>query len=502
MKSIYLILSSLFSACLFSQETFSIGFSEDHMEITRSAEDKIFEIPFKLENNKLINWKDYYLEVSVIYADSDLSRTSYHIDFSRRYITDLGSENQIYLKIKKDENPDRVRTIVLQLNAYDKEGKIVKDKNSSKNQILKIIVQPNKDFENRKTESQVIGSKNLEITKVFGAKKIENESAEDMIIRKESDNTDNLPATKEDIKAIIKTVIDSNKNNNEKIGTITVKKDVLVFEEKTIEGLNKKSIDKKLIVIQDSINYSKEKFQAYQLKPKEGNGSTAHFIEIDSVKIDINEGMIEYIKVFLNDASYFYNQKAPISVLDIENRSFDKLYNFSGDKFIYLSNAISFDYDKRFNFLPDDGKFLLEKGKSKTLYKNSNVNSLINLTAYSDMLGLLGDEANSLISFEANSKFYLHRMNVRNSFVYLGSSIQPHFHYNKLDSKFETLDYEKSDSISAIEIYRRLNYSVDMDLSLVRWDWRPSNSIELKIGYAYTSTKGTVGDIQTNFITI
>ncbi|MGL6128140.1 hypothetical protein, partial [Chryseobacterium artocarpi] len=216
-------------------------------------------------------------------------------------------------------------------------------------------------------------------------------------------------------------------------------------------------------------------------------------IKIDSVKLDINEGLIEYVKVFYDNGQYFYNKKAPIPIQELERRGGDRLYNVVGDDYVYLKDILIFDYDKRFNFLPDDGTFTLDqKNKTKTLYKNTNVNSLVSFTAFSDLLGLLGDQANSLISFEGKAKFYLHRKNFANTYLYLLPSIQPSFHYNKLDSKFDSVTINPDDKvINAVEMYRRNAYSVGIDLSLFRWDWRPSNSLEIKAGYSYASTLST-----------
>jgi hypothetical protein len=235
--------------------------------------------------------------------------------------------------------------------------------------------------------------------------------------------------------------------------------------------------------IKDKVEFNTDKLAVFQAK----------IIEIESVKMDINEGMIEYIKVFLKDGSYFYNKSAPVALVHLEERGSDRLYNTEGDQFIYLKNVITFDYDKRFGFLPDDGEFCItQEEKKHILNKDSNVNALINFTAYTDLMGLLGDEANSLISFEANAKFFLHRRNIRNSFVYILPSIQPHFYYNKIDSKFDKIDVDGKNFNSA-ELFRRSNYSVGLDLSLLRCDWRPSNSVELKGGYIYTSSNVSFG---------
>lgn len=338
----------------------------------------------------------------------------------------------------------------------------------------------------------------------------------------------NTSITIDTFRDFAKKVLKENEDNKTKIGVVQLQKEALVFSTE-LWNLYKKNTDvkknigktsffnrwigietrrtnfDKILMEYRNADFDKEKRintyhfnnsvkkeikDSMEIKMNRRDVFQAIFVDIESVKLDINEGMIEYIKVFLKDGSIFYNKSAPISIVHLEDRGNDRLYNNDGDQFIYLKNVIAFDYDKRFGFLPDDGEFsITEKEKIKILHKNTNVNNLINFTAYTDLMGLLGNEPNSLISFEANAKFYLHRKNIRNSFVYILPSIQPHFYYNKLDSKFDKIDITDITKINSSEIFRRNNYSVSLDLCVLRYDWKPSNSIELKAGYIYTSSK-------------
>ncbi len=353
-------------------------------------------------------------------------------------------------------------------------------------------------------------------------------------------NTNNVQKPKENDEAITKntlkdalrSVIEANKDYEAKIGVIKLLDSATIYQhrywKKNKKNLNsetnftyrvlglktrrkvfdqivfeceKKNIDKTKVIDKRISNVEKIRVIC-------DIDSTDSFImqriKIDSVKLDINEGLIEYAKVFYNKGQYFYNKKAPIPILELERRANDRLYNTVGDEYIYLKDILDFDYDKRFNFLPDDGTFTLsEKYNTKTLYKNTSVNSLISFTSFSDLLGLLGDQPNSLVSFEGSAKFYLHRKNITDTFLYLFPSIQPHFHYNKLDSKFDMVNIgtaDQSKTINAVEVYRRNAYSVGIDLTAFRWDWRPSNSLEIKGGYSYAATIGKVDNIDVKFV--
>lgn len=216
-------------------------------------------------------------------------------------------------------------------------------------------------------------------------------------------------------------------------------------------------------------------------------------VKIDSVKVDLQEGLLEYIKVYLTDGTTYTNKNAPIGIIYTDKCYNDRLYNHTKSFYILFQDVLHVDTKKRFGFLPNNDTFTLsnkkeDSNKSRYLIKSGNINSLVNFATYTDLLGLLGDQPNSLVNFEANAKFYLSRHNWINRFVYFFPYIQPSLHYNKVDSKFDTVMID-SNKVNPTEIYRRYNYSVGIDLSVAKWDFRPSNSLELKAGYQYASSK-------------
>lgn len=220
---------------------------------------------------------------------------------------------------------------------------------------------------------------------------------------------------------------------------------------------------------------------------------------IDSVKIAIRDGMIEHLQVFVGDRS-FYNTKAPISLLDIDRRFEDKLYDPATNNYILLKNAIRFYADRRFNYIPDNDEIALTKTKlSQEIFANKNLNTLLDIQTYTDMLGLLGDEPNGIFQVNVSSKFFLHRKNLLNCFTYIFSDIEPFFHYSKVDSKFETLTVN-SPELNPTEIFRRRNYSIGLGATIFQWDFKPANSVFIKAGYQYSSTKMNIDENKTNAI--
>src|SRR5690606_35335487 len=122
-----------------------------------------------------------------------------------------------------------------------------------------------------------------------------------------------------------------------------------------------------------------------------------------------------------------------------------------------------------------------------------------NLQVYSDLLGVFGDEPNGLIQFEANTKVYLHRVNYKNTYAFMPfDAIEPFFHFNRIESKFDTIALSSAQEINRLELFRRYTYAVGLDVNLFRGDWRPSNSFELKAGYMYSSSNLVIDDEKLN----
>lgn len=219
---------------------------------------------------------------------------------------------------------------------------------------------------------------------------------------------------------------------------------------------------------------------------------------IDSVNVTISEGVIEHIRVFTKDGNVFTNICSPIPLLTIEKRFNDKLYNPRDNSFIFLKDAVSFEAKRRFNYFPDNQEIKIEntidstgkiKTGSKKLVAENGINSLVNLQVYSDLLAIFGNEANGLIQFEANSKFYLHRGTYKNSYIFTPlDAIEPFFHFSRIDSKFDTISLTAGQQVNRMELFRRYTYAVGLDVNLLRADFRPHNSFEWKLGYMYSSS--------------
>jgi hypothetical protein len=224
---------------------------------------------------------------------------------------------------------------------------------------------------------------------------------------------------------------------------------------------------------------------------------------IDSVAVAINEGVIDHLRVYTKGGNTF-SSNSPVPLITLEKRFNDKLYNPRDNSFIFLKDAIYFEADRRFNYFPEDNELKLKNKfntdgtittDSKMLVANNNLNSLVNLQVYSDLLAIFGNEANGLLQFEANSKFYLHRGTYRNTYVFTPlDAIEPFFHFSRIDSKFDTIKLSSVNEINRLELFRRYTYAVGLDANLFKFNWRPHNSLEFKAGYIYSSSNLNIAD--------
>ncbi|SFC80683.1 hypothetical protein SAMN05421747_12919 [Parapedobacter composti] len=228
-------------------------------------------------------------------------------------------------------------------------------------------------------------------------------------------------------------------------------------------------------------------------------------ISIDSAVITVSEGVMEHLQVYTADGRSFYNTKSPIPILTLERRFDDQLINPQDGSKILLKDAVYFEAERRFNYFPDEQSITIRNSKdstgtvsavgTETLFARNNLNSLVNLQVYSDLLGVFGDQPNGLIQFEANTKLYLHRANYPNTYIFAPlDAIEPFFHFNRIESKFDTINVSSTNEINRLELFRRYTYAVGLDVNLFRADWRPSNSFEVKAGYMYSSSNLVIGE--------
>lgn len=314
-----------------------------------------------------------------------------------------------------------------------------------------------------------------------------------------SQDQDSVTVSKNDIQHMLTMLkeIKGDGNGQTKIGRFVLQSYAVVFAKKDSATMEKAQERKEKI--HTGLAGQQPSTKAFKAIP------VHDAIPIDSAVITISEGVMEHLQVYTADGRSFYNTRSPIPILTLERRFDDQLINPQDGSKILLKDAIYFEAERRFNYFPDEQSITIRNSKdtdgavsavgTETLFARNNLNSLVNLQVYSDLLGVLGDQPNGLIQFEANTKLYLHRANYCGSYVFAPlDAIEPFFHFNRIDSKFDTISVSGTNEVNRLELFRRYTYAVGLDVNFFRADWRPSNSFELKGGYMYSSSNLVVGE--------
>ncbi|TJY68506.1 hypothetical protein FAZ19_04425 [Sphingobacterium alkalisoli] len=308
-----------------------------------------------------------------------------------------------------------------------------------------------------------------------------------------SQDQDSVTVSKNDIQHMLTMLkeIKRDDNGQTKIGRFVLQPYAFVFGKKDSVNIDTVLAWKEI---------ADQRLKGQRLSVKSLRNATAHKTTlIDSVVITISEGVMEHIQVYTEDGKSFYNIRSPIPILTLEKRFEDVLINPQNGSKILLKDVIFFEAERRFNYFPDEQSLTIRNSKDTSnaitsvglamLHAKNNLNSLVNFQVYSDLFGVFGDQPNGLIQFEANTKLYLHRANYPNSYIFMPlDAIEPFFHFNRIESKFDTISVSGTNEINRLELFRRYTYAIGLDANLFRADWRPSNSFEVKGGYMYSSS--------------
>jgi len=179
-----------------------------------------------------------------------------------------------------------------------------------------------------------------------------------------------------------------------------------------------------------------------KIKIYKPDGSILKETKIDNVQFVIEDGKMMRKQLYVKTRDgYFLNKDAPIPISRINERGKDKLgrLNIPNDStFIRLGEL--FEYTGN-GYVPDDTTIFLTPAKrGKTLSATSNLNSLINVSLYTDLAGLLGRRANGIINTDVSGKFIINTRNLINWDFTPLAFVEGNIVLSKFDSKFKSLD--------------------------------------------------------------
>ena len=182
------------------------------------------------------------------------------------------------------------------------------------------------------------------------------------------------------------------------------------------------------------------------------------------------------------------------------------------------------------NYVPDDVayKFPSEKEaditdrRSYEVINNNHLQNVLDLRAYTDLLGLFSDEANGLFQIEGKADFFIHPFNFPRTSLYYFKKVSPYVRYSRFDDDNDFVQAAMADSIvvdmdtiaqyslrnSKLALLERSNLEMGLDINLINFRWFKESpfwtSIYFPLSYSVTKvrTDAAVDDNDANYRTL
>ncbi|NAS31678.1 hypothetical protein GTQ40_11895 [Flavobacteriaceae bacterium R38] len=215
-------------------------------------------------------------------------------------------------------------------------------------------------------------------------------------------------------------------------------------------------------------------------------------LEIYSIKIDIRDGNIYDIRIDAKDNNtgekVLFTNERPLALSNFNKRGKWRLYNIDRlhrKENINLKSILEYDYETGENYVIDKAIINLNRNnkfQADVMVKN-NLKSLLDFRIYSDFLGILNEEANGIVNFEAGSLFYLFPKPVHiflfprdNGYLYLFKRIKPYFNYSRFDNDDRTVNIanlnldELNSSDNILSLIQRSFIKAGGELDIFEWE--------------------------------
>ncbi|WP_028890357.1 hypothetical protein [Tenacibaculum ovolyticum] len=206
------------------------------------------------------------------------------------------------------------------------------------------------------------------------------------------------------------------------------------------------------------------------------------YLKFEKITIDLYEGTLRDIKVYLkgiNGKIYLFENSVGISLLrlnKLSGRNYLGNSSIQTDKngaseyknhSVKVSDVFRYFSQPNGNYVPHDESFTfpIETKEGKTNKKSSNIyelrqstslNNVIDLRAYTDILGLANQSANGITNFSGQADFFIIPFRLDTHFignVFLLKKIKPYISYSRFDDndKFLTLTDGSSSDFKTLE---------------------------------------------------
>ncbi|HTI91438.1 MAG TPA: hypothetical protein VL727_12670, partial [Puia sp.] len=205
---------------------------------------------------------------------------------------------------------------------------------------------------------------------------------------------------------------------------------------------------------------------------------TGRTILIERISLLLKDGYAVEVQMF-SGGRKFTNSSAPVTISTRRFAHTDFLVNVKDDKeYVKLQEVLS--YDAFNSFYPDDSLiWLTHLHQADTLAKNVGVNSVLDLRLYTDALGTFGNTPNGIVQTDARFRQYLHRLNVKNTGLFLGQYLKLNFNASKFDkaqSYVDTSHFSRTALIQKAFINAEFAYNIlnvwleKKSVSIFYWD--------------------------------
>jgi len=230
----------------------------------------------------------------------------------------------------------------------------------------------------------------------------------------------------------------------------------------------------------------------FREKPPNCEDSTVgiHYLKFDRLHLELYEGSIYDLTVYLKDDSgsvFVFENKSSISLLKFDNlsgrnyisltsiqtpkknqpdlkgfqvRVSDVLQYYTADEGNYVPNDVSYTFPLK----TEAGKTNSKKSNRYELRQNTGLNNIIDLRAYTDLLGIGGETPNGIAQFEGQADFFISPFRLPEGYlfgltnVFIGKKIKPYIQYSRLDEENQFLEVKDNADMSAMTLKEPLNH--------------------------------------------
>lgn len=273
-----------------------------------------------------------------------------------------------------------------------------------------------------------------------------------------------------------------------------------------------------------------------------------------SIQIELREGGIVDARLVLHSVDgkfeFYFEGTAPVSILHYarkaSKRSFLKYSHYVSldGKGVYNENALKrllvrytdvLDYHPNAgsNYVPDDVSYKFpsditteanETGRrSYQVINDNHLQHVLDLRAYTDLLGLFGDQDNGLFQIEGKADFFIHPFNFPRTGLYYLKKVSPYVRYSRFDEESDFVAAKEGETVTnddgtmtteyllsdrKLRLLERSNLEMGLDFNLINFRWFKESplwtSIYFPLSYNVTKVRTdlTTEDNDANYKTL